>query len=221
VTHSLGRPWTALEDAAIRTRYASCGAAAIAAALDRTQGAVFHRSARIGVIKNRRWTSAEDKYLRFSWGEQNLSQIAAHIRRSRLTTYWRAQKLGLSLGCPDGYEYLSHAAARCGYTSGQLRRILRWACVKLRRAMSRGIGRHRVPHYVVPFDVDEALARWHATETVQHAARRYGVCGDTVRRWLIQAGMSKPAGFRVHWRVETETIDNVVASRVRQIARAA
>jgi transposase-like protein len=37
-------------------------------------------------------------------------------------------------------------------------------------------------------DVDDAVERWHQTETVESAARRLGLCGETLRRRLKSAG---------------------------------
>lgn len=220
MSHILGRPWSTHEDAAIRAGYSTRRIAALAVELDRTESAVFHRAARIGVVKSRRWTAADENALRFAWGEVSLKRLALQLNRSAITVYWRAQKLGLALGCPEGYEYLSHAAARTGYATGQLRRILDWAGVKLRRSMSRNLAHSwRAPHFAVPFDVDDAIARWHRTETVENAARRYGLGGDTLRGWLVEAIAGgadvppKPAGRRVHWRVPSEALDQVVAAR--------
>lgn len=218
--------WSPKEDAVIRARYLSDRCAPIALELGRTPTAVFHRARRLGMTKNRRWTPADDAALRYAWGEGTLRQIATKLGHTPLSTYWRAQKLGLGLGCPDGYEYLSHAAERAGYTATQLRRILAWAGVKVRRSMSRNVRGGRVPHIVVPFDVDDAVSRWHATETVEHAARRYGAHGDLVRRWLaraIAAGVRVPPKPRskAHWRVPSETIDAVVAAFGRPMRRAA
>jgi hypothetical protein len=214
------KTWSRAEDAVVRARYLSDCCDPISRDLGRSKSAVFHRARRLGLLKNRRWTQADDAALRYAWGEGTLRYVAKKLGRSPLTTYWRAQKLGLGLGCPDGYEYLTQAAERTGYTSTQLRRILRWAGIKVRRSMSRNpktVG--RVPHFVEPFDVDVAVSRWLSTETVQHAARRYGVSGDTVRRWLEQAGREgyrvppKPQRFKAHWRVDSETIDAIVAGR--------
>lgn len=228
MNHFNCRPWTSQELDALRSRYLTVAADTLSAELRRSRSAIFHKATRLGLVKNRRWTAADDNALRYLWGELPLRQIADKLGRSPLTIYWRAQKIGLSLGVADGSEYLSHAAARAGYTSVQLRRILKWAGVRVRRAMSRNTrnGR-RVPHIVVPFDVDEAIAAWHRTETVEEAARRHGICGDTLRRWLIEAADAgakvpkKPTRFRAHWRVETVTLDEVVRARLGESRRAA
>lgn len=204
------RPWAAVEDGILREAYLTGGIyAAVAALPARTQSSIYHRAQRLGLERRRRWTTQDRERLCFLWdASHSLPWIARQLGRTLQTTYQRAQALGLALGCPQGYEYLTSAAHRCGYTAGQLRRILRWAGVAIHPALSRTArGRHR-PHVVDPSDVDEALERWHRTEPVATAARRLDVCGETLKRRLALLGVSAPGGKR-HFRV---TPDQVAAA---------
>lgn len=216
------RPWASHEDVLLREAYANGGIRAARAALpERSTSAIYHRAIRKGIKRRRQWTAEDDRRLRFLWdGEYSLREVAAKLRRTEATVYWRADKVGLHRGVPIGWEYLTTAATRSGYRTVQLRAILAWAGVAVRRALARptkrrGRGKFRPTWIVWPADVDAALERWLQTEPVETAARRVGVCGETLARWLRAAGVEKPSGRRKsHWRVSTEDIDRAVAVRV-------
>jgi AraC-like DNA-binding protein len=206
--------WTPAEDRALRRAYSEGGLVAARAALPRrSDDAIFRRAQRLGVTRRRRWTAEDDRRLRVLWsGEWTLRSIAAQLHRTELTTYWRAQKLGLSLGCPPGWERISHAAARCGYGTGQLRAILRWAEVDIQRAITRPTKRRGkktsggLSRIVWPADVDLAVERWHETEPLEAAARRVGMCAGTLARRLAAIGVHKPAAGKARWRVSEEAV---------------
>lgn len=209
------RPWTPAEDDAIRSRYYEQEAAELADHLGRTEVAIFQRAKRLGMTKNRRWTPDDDQHLTALWGAMSLGHVARTIGRTPQTTYWRARKLGLKCGAVQGMEYISTAAERTGYGTGQLRQILRWAGVKVIRSASRITKSRRHFHVVDSFDVDEAVAQWHQTETVESAAQARGVCGHTLRVWLIQAGL-KRGNKKKHWRVKSVAIDHVIAEHAKR-----
>lgn len=173
------------------------------------------------------WSADDDARLRAQWELVPIATIAHGLGRTRTTTYWRARLLKLQCGAPPGWEYLSAAAKRCGYTTGQLRRILRWARVRPRLAQARTAGTRRAHHVLEEGDADDAVERWLATETPQAAARRHGMAGCTLVRWLMEAGVDlgrvRPARqrasrTRAHRRVATETIDRIVSERKRLMA---
>lgn len=225
------RPWSAAEDRTLRTAYAEGGIAAATAALpNRSRTGIYRRAQRLEIKRRRRWSRQDDNRLRMLWGEASMDAIVRELGRTRLTVYWRAQHLGLELGCPQGWEYLTAAAQRTGYSTGQLRRILRAAHVRIEPGYSRTQApKQRHYHIVQPHDVDEAVAAWHATETVHDAACRRGMCSETLRQWLLDAGCTppkrrgpKPARpTRAHWRVPSTTIDAVIAERETLVAAAA
>lgn len=209
------KAWTPAEDAILRARYLTEGAAAMARALGRRLTSVHKRTQRLGLYTHRRWTPAEDARLRLCWGEADLAETARRMGRTVLTTWWRAQKLGLPLGCPQGWEYLTAAAKRTGYETGGLRPILRWAGVPIRFSISRPTTAPRRCCIVDPDQVDAAVARWLKTESLTAAARRHGIAAETLERWLRLSGKKLPAKPRAkkRWRVPSDIIDAVVAQR--------
>jgi hypothetical protein len=208
-----GTPYTMAEDDAIRAGYLADGAQVVADRLGRTAVSLMHRARRIGVLSHRRWTAEDDRRLRVHWGQETVEALSARIGRTPATTYWRAQKLGLDLGCQQGMEYLTSAAVRCGFSTAQLRRILGRAGVQLRAAMSRPSGAARGYQVVDSFDVDEAVAAWLKTETLESAGQRVGFSAEALRRMLLASGEELPPLPRAkkHWRVPIETVDRVVA----------
>ena len=219
-TGNLGAAWTAAEDDVIRALYNSGGVRACVAALSgRSRASVMKRAAKLGLANRRRWTDLDDAQLRRLWSSGfTLPTIAQRLQRTEQATYWRSQRLGLQAGVPQGCEGLSAAGVRTGFATSQLWRICAWAGLDVHRTLSRASkprGRlkhkHAFRHYYVdPFDLDEAIAAWHRTETVHAAARARGLNGEALRAWLLEAGLRPPVKG-VHWRVETTVIDRVVA----------
>lgn len=207
-------PWTAEEDAVLREVYEREGHKRVSERLpQRSLSSIFHRANRLGLKARRRWSKADDNQLRDLWDSGVcIHTIAKTLGRTQRTTYWRAQQLGLRLGCPDSFEYLTVAAERTGYCTTQLRPILRWAGVNLKVALARPTKARRRFHIVDPFDVDDALERWHGTEPLETAARRLGVRGHVLRRWLRAVGVEEPKDrpFRAHWRVRTADVERAV-----------
>jgi hypothetical protein len=212
------KAWTALDDQKLTEAYSRAGAyAAMRALPKRSKTAILHRAQRLGLQRRRRWTPDDDQHLTSLWGTASVGWIARHLKRTAVTTYWRAQKIGLPLGCPQGHEYLHHAAQRTGYTSGQLRDVLKAAGVRLCLSMARpNAGRHRF-HTVDPLDVDDAVAKWLDCEVVTCAAEARGIGPESLRQWLVAAkarGVAipdPPTMKKGRWRVPSQTIDSVVA----------
>lgn len=211
------RAWTPAEDAVLRDAYLDGGShAAVAALRGRSLAAIHHRVQRLGLFRRRRWTEQDDARLCELW-ESGLSkgQIAQQMARTPGTLYHRAQQLGLSLGVPRGNEYITNAAKRTGYAVAQLRRILNWSGRRVHQCLGRTSGeRSRSFHYVDPMDVDDAIAEWHATEPLEAAARRVGMCAETLARRLRAVGVEKPKkqSAKAHWRVRTADVERAVRS---------
>lgn len=226
---ALASPWTVAEDAVLRARYDSEPAELIAASMDRTLSAVFHRARRLGLKRRRRWTAEDDRCLVALWGAESLPTIARRLGRTRAAVYVRAREIHLECGASTGYEYLTGAAKRTGYTVEQLRVILKAGGVRISRSMSRPSNATRSFHVVDPYDVDRAVEAWHATELVHPAAVARGIGGDVLRGWLLAAiaegtEMPKPPKrFKARWRVPSSVIDAVIARRneLESVARAA
>lgn len=212
------KPWTGLDDQKLTEAYTRAGVRAAASALPkRSKCAILHRAQRLGLQRRRRWTPEDDQHLTALWGTMSLGWVARELKRTAITTYWRAQKIGLPLGCPQGHEYLQHAAKRTGYYSGQLRDILKAHGVKIWLSMARPNAGKRRFHTVDPLDVDDAIAKWHETEIVSCAAEARGIVRETLRDWLLAArarGVAVPDPPKLkkgRWRVPSSVIDSVVA----------
>lgn len=214
-----GPLWTPAEDDVIRTLGAKLEAKEIAARLPgRSVVAIFHRWRKLGLRKNRRWTRADDRQLMLLWGSCSLAATARRLGRTTVTTYWRAQKLGLGLGCPRGYEYLSAAAKRTGFDTATLRTVLRWAGVHVEKVLCRRVSGTWRRHYVNPDRVDQAVSEWLATETPEQASRRIGISTEIIVNRLRASGLPLPErpGKKRRWRIPSETIDRAVDMVVRR-----
>ena len=210
-------PWTSGDRGRLRAAYAEGGiVGAVQALPGRSRASLYHAAIRLGVTRRRRWTHAEEKKLAFLWGVESVSRICKILGRPRGGVMFHAvHVLGLSSGCPQGLEYLTEAATRTGYTAGQLRRILRWGRVEIVDAYT-FLVRGKQRHLVDPFAVDDAIERWHATETLEHAARRSGVCAETLRARLLRVGVviekSDPRRKKSHYRVRSEDADRALGA---------
>ena len=130
-----GRPWTEKNKAALRAAYAKGGYKACKARFPkRGKWSLYHMLSRLRLCRSRRWTPKEIEHLYTYWGTQSLRSLCRILRRTRVAICGKARQLGLSLGCPQGFEYLTAAATRAGYNTRQLRQILAWAEVKIKDA---------------------------------------------------------------------------------------
>lgn len=213
------RPWTTAENQMVRDLYTELGPDELARRLNRTTTAVEKKAGSLGVKRRRRWTPQDDRQLRELWGTASTETVARAMRRTPATTYWRARKLGLATGATFGREYLSAAAERAGFATASLKRVMRYADQPLHRTASRPTGARRHYHAVEPADVDDAVQAWLESEDVYPAAKRHGICGETLQRWLREARASgfdvppEPKRHKHRWRVPSATIDAVVQWR--------
>lgn len=204
-------PWTDAEGAVLAEAYARGGIAEARRALpSRSSSAIYHMAKRLGVKRRVRWTPKDQAKLRTLWGSVPIDDICKELGRTRCAVCWYAHNvLGLKTGNPPPWEYLSHAARRTGYQTSQLRRILRWAHVEIRAAyVYRASSWQR--HIVDPVEVDDAIADWHKTETLENAARRTGMCSETLRRRLVARGVVLIKATRKkksHFRVPSAEVD--------------
>lgn len=219
-------PWTAENDAVLHARYISHGAKACAAELGRSFYSVARRAQRLKLGRHRRWSRADDDRLMVLWGVHPIPAIAKQMKRTDAAIYWRAQLLELGLGCPQGHEYLSRAASRTGYSTSSLRLILRWGGVRIQRATTRP-GRKpksaHLCHVVEPTDVDEAVARWCASESLESAAISRGIGSVVLVRLLREAVErgddrvpAKPERRKKQWRLPTVLVDELVDAYKRR-----
>jgi hypothetical protein len=225
-----GVPWTPAEDESVRRLYPTAGpAAALAALPGRSLNAVHLRAHGLGCTRHPHWTPRDDARLRLLWGDgRPLPYLARKLGRSELGVYEHARVIGLPVGCPQGWEYLSHAADRTGYHESQLRRILKAAGKRLTPALSLPGPRRPRASVVDPQDVDDAITRWQTSEPAERAARRLGHCGEMLRRRLRLLGLAAPLSpsTRRHVRVSDDQIRaalavRVVSGRLQPLARGA
>lgn len=123
-----------------------------------------------------------------------------------------AERLGLGQGCPRGYEYVSEAAERCGYTRRQMVLILAFGGVRMRLPSSRRARTgHRAQRVVDPTDVDEAVALWCSTETISEAAQRNRVSRFVLERLVLADERTPPRNGRHRLRVPSWILDELAA----------
>lgn len=217
--------WTPAEDETLRASFGPEGLAAAALALPhRSHSAILHRAQVIGVSRRRRWTSQDDARLRRLWdAELDLPDIAARLSRTRSAVYWRAAGMGLPLGCPAGWRYLTVAARAAGFEVCTFRKVLLASGATIRRAVTvdqprRGRVRSGHLRYIVAAqEVEPAVAAWLDTEPLGAAARRLGYDRGTLARRLRSLGIEEPAGARLHWRVRTEDLERATAIPLQQV----
>jgi len=215
----LAKAWTPRELRILRSSYRSKGAAYVAQRTGRPFAGVCAKAARLGLRNKPRWTDIDNQRLRNLWGVESLTVIAKRLGRTKNGVFRQAiDVLGLKRGAQEGQEMLTAAARRTGYDVATLRRVLEAAGVELKRPMSEP-GSKRRRRVVESVDVDEAVAAWNATETVNGAARARGISDDYLRKLLKRAAgvPAKPEG-RKAWRVPTTIIDRALAGAGRAAA---
>lgn len=214
-----GKPWTREDDAKLAAVYSAGGIRAAASAFpERTRNGIYHRYYRTQKARVRLpWSTDDDDRLKAMWGAaESIDVIAEAIGRTEIATYWRAGKLGLRDRIPPGWEYLTSAAERAGFTSCQLRRVLKLHGKEVRRAFARPTEprgkRRRRTHFQIVWadDVDEAVKAFVTKDTIEVAARRAGVSSETLRRRLRAIGV-KPPRFHHRWLVTPEQTDRALA----------
>jgi excisionase family DNA binding protein len=166
------------------------------------------------VNHRRRWTKRDDRQLLYLWETGlRLSAIANRMGRTRLSIRENAYRLGLAMGCPPGFEYLTAAALRVGFSNvADLRRVLERAGVRIHMVLTVSRRRRWRRHFVDPEAVNAAMARWSQSEPISAAARRLGVSQPALREWLIAAGIPDPrTSPRGHWRVTEDEVKRALA----------
>jgi phage antirepressor YoqD-like protein len=162
------------------------------------------------------WSAADTETLRNLWGWEPIGSIGRILGRSRSSICYRVIRLGLKFVVPEGYESTLAAAKRTGFPLSSFRLIMRWANVPLHLHSGRsrswsGNYRHQI---VDQMDVDEAMEKWFATETVNAAAKRLKVDARRLVSLLKEANVpiraltDKP---RSHLRIPSADAERVVA----------
>ena len=200
----------------LRKHYAERGQPWCAEQLGLTPRQVQRRTRALGLRRRELWTPKDRDMLIFQWGPKGIKEIAGHIGRTPRAAYDRAGKLGLGRGCPRGYVYLSHLARETGYSRCTMRMILAWAGVGVSRGPKnpQREGRKHLT-WIVDHGLGlEAVDRWLEAESVNHAAKRFCMHSETLKRWLVQDGRAgSPPAHQMRWMVPTSLVDAVVAAR--------
>ena len=175
-------------------------------------------------MPGRRWSDRERELLRLWWGQADPTMVSRRLPgRTWRALGEQAAALGIvGVKTLRGMESLDAAARRTGFSNSGLRGLLAWAGVRTRRYHSpvRRQGARLERLLVARLDVDDAVHRWLASETVAAAARVRGVDPSTLRTWLAAEGIEVHAGAGRRVRVASEVIDRVVSAR-REARRAA
>lgn len=209
--------WSPEEDAILRANYVKLGAARVAEMLGRTFYPVCHRARRLNLARRRRWTASDDRRLSMLWGDLSLKGIAMSLKRSQGACITRAVTLGFDRGVQPGTATLTSEARRTGYHRQTLQSILAWAAIEAQPRMSaRKKSQTQRPGVYESDLVDDAVARWLASEVVSQAADRRGVSRRVLIRALAAVGVFQPPRTLkgLWWRVPTETVDRVVGARM-------
>lgn len=229
------RSWTAQEDSFLEASHKKLSLTELGERLGRTKMSVAKRCVVLGIGTRQRWTREEDHRLGFLWiTTMPILAMSRRLKRSPQSICRRAKKLGLPSTMPDGYEFVTASARRTGFTTPTLLRILQWAEVPLHLARNHYAGsrpstaRVRGPYhqrYVDPFDVDEAIERWHLTAPVEEIAHHHGLDGTTLRKRLAREGRlprsesGKRTDLRVHEASVLDVIEQLKKEREERIRK--
>jgi len=172
--------WTPAETELLREAYIRGGIRAARKALPhRGDRSIYLRAKRLGLELRTLWTDDEVERLVAQWGLESMRSLVKWTGRRRASIYLKAKALGLPLGAPPGWEPLEVAARRAGYSADTLRTILRFAGFRVYDGYTPRQG----ARWIVRIEeVDQAVARYVRTETLQEAARRHDMCAERLAR---------------------------------------
>lgn len=210
---NFGNLWTEEEDEAVIAAFEYGGHKAVYEALPhRTPAALIFRIRKHGLGGRQKghWTKDEDVRLRSLWGVDPIANIAKTLKRTPRAVYQRAvHTLGLEATCPEGWEHVTHAAERTGYSVDSLYRILKEANIKLQRAYSNTRERFWI---VEKADVDFAVAARGETESLFGAATRRGMSADKLRARLAAIGITPPPRKPPNWQIARTDLQRVLST---------
>ena len=159
---------------------------------------------------SRPWTKEDDDRLREMWGVMPLDRISGAMGRTECALYQRATSdLGLPAGCPDGWEFLSHAAERAGYTVATLRKVLLEADVQIMESYTPRTGcyaakgkRRKTRAQIVWRDaVDLAVKERCEKDMLHSAAMQRGMSDEKLRAILTAYGVEAPKPPPAYWHI--------------------
>jgi phage antirepressor YoqD-like protein len=215
------RPWTPSEKRMLRRVYPTGVAAAVKALPGRSLVAVQCMAKKLGVHARIRttWTDEESETLRRMWGWEPIYTISRALNKTPKAIFYRSVILGLRLVVPEGYDFVTNAAERAGFSVKAFQRIMRIYRVPVRAhyGRTRERGKRCYHHHIVDLErADEAVAKFMKTENLRQAAKARGLDTRRLVCWLTDAGVRiirTGNGPKPFMRASTEDIDRVVADR--------
>ena len=159
------------------------------------------------------WSEADDRKLAAEWRPTDISHTARVLRRSVFAVIYRAKALGMldHRGCPRGYEYLSDAEKRLGFSEAELKTIIRHAGVKPIRAITAHGEKIKRTHLYDADRLTELVDEWLSTVRVGDFAAQSRIEMKTLRRWLALRGVEKPEAIPTQsWRLPQEVLDDAL-----------
>ena len=159
------------------------------------------------------WTEEDDRQLAAEWRPTDISHTARMLRRSVFAVMYRAKALDMvdHRGCPRGYEYLSDAERRLGFSEAELKTIIRYAGIKPIRAITAHGKKIKRTHIYDADRLTEVVDAWLSTVRVGDFAREHVMEMKTLRRWLSIRGIEKPENMPTQsWRLPQEVLDDTL-----------
>lgn len=193
---------------------------------NRTASAIHQKALKLGLRVRAKWTTRDDRLLRNFWGDFTVKEIANRFGRTEVAVCFRAKRLGLKLGRPQGWAFMSSEARRIGITAATLRKLLQQHGARIvptwnvpMKARGRGLREGR-PMLVDPYDVDLAVEKYLGEETLNAAAIRRGTSAETLRSRLKDIGVVPPKSLKRNhfWRIPTADIDRALAEHAQKRA---
>lgn len=190
----------------------------MAKVLGRSQGVIRHRVKQLSAAGMERhkhhceWTEDDIFRLVSEWRPTDVRSTAKVLKRSPTAVVTRARMMGLvdHRGCPQGYEYLSDAETRLGFSIAELETIIRWANLKFIRAIQKDGKRIARTRVYCADHLTEAVDEWLKTCNVGQYCVSISMRLVTMRRWLALRGIVQPEGTTPQsWRLPISLLDEV------------
>lgn len=142
-------------------------------------------------MHHKRWTRAEDMTIINGWGELSQRAMMENVpSRTWPAIRARARVLRLPFGIPQGFESVTKAAKRSGFSPSQIRKILKDAKVMITKRIScKTYCKSHKMYYVDPVEVDAAVRSFLESTSVQSFCNRNGLKPRTVIRAAVKAGI--------------------------------
>lgn len=138
-----------------------------------------------------RWTKREDAILVREWTDNERRTLMAKLPGRTWFAIHRRATHTHGLPSNDGERMpFREAAKRAGFADATLHKVLARAGVRVHVGTKSASKSTAVPRYFVDWDeTEEAVKAWLKLESYAVTARRLGVPRETMRAWVIKAGI--------------------------------